>query len=223
MGGIVVGISCSLLLPQLHGQQHFMAGMAQSLVGVSVGAGLLYFILRAGRVAFGRQRLRFAGDARIVFTDSALILPDRAIAFDDLFHRKSDTLLVHARRAVMAGITYQDVPIRLTRDTLRVGTDEFVSKEITHLEATAGEIALPREAMGLGDVKLMAAIGAFLGWQAVVFSLMVSSLIGSLVGYGLFAARRGQRSDRLPYGPFIAVAAAIWVFAGKEILTFFVY
>jgi len=75
--------------------------------------------------------------------------------------------------------------------------------------------------MGMGDVKLMAAIGAFLGWQAVIFSLMVSSLIGSLVGCGLIAARRRQWSDRLPYGPYIALAATIWIFAGKQILTFF--
>jgi leader peptidase (prepilin peptidase)/N-methyltransferase len=71
--------------------------------------------------------------------------------------------------------------------------------------------------MGLGDVKFMAAIGAFLGWQAVIFSLMVSSMIGSVVGVALIALRKREWSSRLPYGPYIALAAALWVFGGKRL------
>jgi leader peptidase (prepilin peptidase)/N-methyltransferase len=89
---------------------------------------------------------------------------------------------------------------------------------ISQMEAAGTEIVLPREAMGFGDVKFMAAIGAFLGWQAVLFSLMASSLIGSLVGVGLIATRRRQWSSRLPYGPYIALAAIIWIFGGSQIL-----
>jgi leader peptidase (prepilin peptidase)/N-methyltransferase len=113
------------------------------------------------------------------------------------------------------------VPVRLTPASLRIGHDTFNLEDVSRLEATGTELVLPREAMGMGDVKLMAAIGAFLGWQAVIFSLMVSSVIGSLVGFGLIAARRRQWSSRLPYGPYIALAAAIWIFAGKPLLAWF--
>ena len=78
----------------------------------------------------------------------------------------------------------------------------------------AGQIVLPREAMGLGDVKFMAAIGAFLGWPAVVFSLAFSSVIGSIVGVTLILTRKRDWSSRLPYGPYIALAAVIWIFGG---------
>jgi leader peptidase (prepilin peptidase)/N-methyltransferase len=91
-------------------------------------------------------------------------------------------------------------------------------EEVPHLEAVSAEIVLTREAMGLGDVKFMAAIGAFLGWQAVLFSLVVSSFIGSLVGIGLVAARKRALSSRLPYGPYIAMAAAVWIFAGHDLV-----
>jgi leader peptidase (prepilin peptidase)/N-methyltransferase len=77
---------------------------------------------------------------------------------------------------------------------------------------------LPREAMGLGDVKFMGAIGAFVGWQGVVFSLMVSSMIGAVTGIMLIALRRREWSSRMPYGPYIALAAAIWIFFGRTIV-----
>jgi leader peptidase (prepilin peptidase)/N-methyltransferase len=72
--------------------------------------------------------------------------------------------------------------------------------------------------MGLGDVKFMGAIGAFIGWQGVIFSLMLSSMIGAVAGLTLIAMRRRRWSSRIPYGPYIALAAVIWIFLGKEIV-----
>jgi len=221
LGGIAAGLLCSLALPQLHGQSMVMGGVARSLIGIGVGAGLLYCILRVGKLAFGRQRVRLANETRIVFTEKALWLPDGAIPFDDLFFRGSDTIVVQARTVEIAGATYQDVPIRLTRDQLWIGADQFDRREVPRIEATTAGVTLPREAMGMGDVKFMAAIGAFLGWQAVLFSLAASSLIGSAVGCVLIAARRRQWTDRLPFGPYIALAAAIWIFWGHKLLSLF--
>jgi leader peptidase (prepilin peptidase)/N-methyltransferase len=65
----------------------------------------------------------------------------------------------------------------------------------------------------------MAAIGAFLGWQATVFSLMASSMIGALVGVAMIALGKKEWSGRLPYGPYIALATLLWIFGGKEMLT----
>lgn len=70
-----------------------------------------------------------------------------------------------------------------------------------------------REGMGGGDVKLAALLGACLGWQGMLMTLMAGSLLGTLIGVGLISAGRSRWLTRLPYGSFLspaAVAALIW-------------
>jgi leader peptidase (prepilin peptidase) / N-methyltransferase len=108
--------------------------------------------------------------------------------------------------------------VRLTSNRLRIGKEELKPEDVPHLEAVCAEIVLPREAMGLGDVKFMAAIGAFLGWKAVVFSLTLSCIIGAMVGITLIVLRRREWSSQLPFGPYIALAATVWVFTGEGLV-----
>ena len=83
--------------------------------------------------------------------------------------------------------------------------------------AVLGKIVFRKDAMGFGDVKLLSAIGAFLGWRAVLFTVMVSSLIGSVVGIGLVMSRRKEMQSRIPYGPYLALAAVIWILWGPTL------
>lgn len=83
--------------------------------------------------------------------------------------------------------------------------------------AVVGKAVFKKEAMGFGDVKLMGAIGAFFGWRAVLFTVMASSLAGSVVGIGLVLARRKELQSRIPYGPYLSLAALIWLLWGPAI------
>jgi len=216
LSGIGAGFLCSLFLPELH-QAHSPAdSLGQSLIGIAFGSGLIYLILRLGKILFGRQKLQLPSEAKVVFTETAVVLPEKEIPYEELFYRHSDVIALDARTVEMIDRCYQNVLVRLTPETLRIGDDEFDPKQVPHLEAVTGEILLPREAMGLGDVKFMGAIGAFLGWQGVGFALMVSSLVGSVIGVGLILAGRRAWSSRMPYGPYIAIAAAIWIFGGRQ-------
>lgn len=66
-----------------------------------------------------------------------------------------------------------------------------------------------RGGMGLGDVKLLAMIGAFLGWQGAFYTLLFGSVLGSIVGVSLILAGRKKRRDPIPFGPFLAAGAIV--------------
>lgn len=219
-GGMAVGLVASFLFPALHNVHTLTAGMWQSVLGLGAGAGIIYAILWLGKLLFGRQRLKLPVDTKIVFTETSVLLPDREIPYDELFYRQSDVITLRARTVELVDRGYEDVRVRLALRSgwLEIGGERMNPAEVPFLEAVSAEIVLPREAMGLGDVKFMGAIGAFLGWPGVVFSLMLSSMIGAVVGSALIALRRREWSSRMPYGPYIALAATIWIFGGKKIV-----
>jgi leader peptidase (prepilin peptidase)/N-methyltransferase len=74
------------------------------------------------------------------------------------------------------------------------------------------------EGLGMGDVKMLAMIGAFIGWQFTLLSLMLASFAGTIIGLALIATGRGTMKYALPFGTFLAIGAAVAATAGQSIL-----
>jgi leader peptidase (prepilin peptidase)/N-methyltransferase len=107
-----------------------------------------------------------------------------------------------------------------------VGT--YVQLETAVVGAMAGYLALwsvywlfklatGKEGMGYGDFKLLAALGAWLGWQMLPAIILLSSVVGAAVGLTLIVAVRHGRNVPIPFGPYLAAAGVIAAFWGPQI------
>ncbi|MGE5491076.1 MAG: prepilin peptidase [Actinomycetota bacterium] len=79
------------------------------------------------------------------------------------------------------------------------------------------KIITGKEGMGYGDFKLLAAIGAWLGWQMLPLTILLSSLVGAIVGIALIVIARHGRNVPIPFGPYLAAAGIIALFWGKPL------
>ena len=92
VGGMVAGFVCSFLLPSLHDEAAVSGSLRQSALGIVAGAGIIYLILRMGKLLFGRQKVALPADTKIIFTETAVHLPDKEIPYEELFYRQSDVI-----------------------------------------------------------------------------------------------------------------------------------
>lgn len=97
----------------------------------------------------------------------------------------------------------------------------FVGGGILWILAWASPYLFGKEGMGGGDIKLMAMIGAFLGWKPALITIMIGSLLGSLVGVTLIAAQIIKREEYIPFGPFLVCGALVTLFFGQPILDWY--
>ena len=222
LGGVAVGFIVSAGLPALHHVTRPADSLMASGLGILVGAGSVFGVLQLGKLLFGKVRVPLEEGESATFTESALHLPGEIVPFEEIFFRNSDTIRLHAKRLELVDRCQMNIDVALSPKRLLIGDESFDPETISFIKVESDELVIPREAMGFGDVKFMAAIGAFVGWQGALFSLMASAVVGATVGVGLMAIGRKEWSDRLPYGPYISLAAVIWIFFGEELLNIWI-
>jgi len=83
------------------------------------------------------------------------------------------------------------------------------------------KLATGKEGMGYGDFKLLAALGAWLGWQSIPMIILLSSLVGAAVGIALMVATKRGKDAPIPFGPYLAMAGWITLMWGDTILAFY--
>ena len=225
IGGVITGVVCSVAVPALMGTGSRLAAGVRSFLAAAVGYVILWIVLEAGKIAFGRKRIRF--EAPTLFTwakrgdDADFVVGTEESLWSDYFAREKDRLLLICEEVRIDHHTYGNVTLDFRYDRVAAEGHVTMLDDVTQISGVARELVIPREAMGRGDLKFLAAIGAFLGWRAVLFSLFAGSLLGSIVGLITLVVGKPVWSAKLPFGPYLAFGAVTWMFFGTFFLRWY--
>jgi leader peptidase (prepilin peptidase)/N-methyltransferase len=225
IGGIIAGAVSSVAVPALMQTDSRLAAGVRSLLAAALGYVILLIVLEAGKIAFGRKRIRFDAPTPFTWTkrgdDADFVVGPEESLWSDYFAREKDRLLLQCDEVRIDHHTYGNVTLDFRYDRVTAEGHAMRLDDVTQISGVARELVIPREAMGRGDLKFLAAIGAFLGWRAVLFSLFAGSLLGSIVGLITLVVGKPVWSAKLPFGPYLAFGAVTWMFFGNMFLRWY--
>ncbi|MBV9618100.1 MAG: prepilin peptidase, partial [Verrucomicrobia bacterium] len=153
--------------------------------------------------------------------DADFVVGEERSLWSDYFAREKDRLLLHCDEAKVDNRVFGMEVMEFHYNRVRVGAEEFALDTVDQITGVVRELEIPREAMGRGDLKFLAAIGAFLGWRGVLFSIFAGSVVGSVVGLITLLVGKRVWSAKLPFGPYLALGALIWMFFGEKFVQWY--
>ena len=225
IGGSVAGLIASVAVPELMNTDRRLFALLLSAGSAVLGYVLLWLVLEGGKVVFGKKRIRLDDPTPFTWTrhgdDADFVVGDEKTLWSEFFAREKDQLLLHCSTAKIGEREFTDVILRFHYNRVQVGTETFELDHLDQIGGVANEIEIPREAMGRGDLKFLACIGAFLGWRAVLFAIFAGSLYGSVIGLITLVLGKRVWSLKLPFGPYLALGAITWMFCGDFIVLWY--
>jgi len=226
IGGTIAGIVASFIVPELMNADSRLAALVRAALAAALGYVILWIVLEGGKIAFGKKRVKLDGSTLFTWTrqgdDADFIVGEERSLWSDYFAREKDRLLLHCDEAKIDNRAFGNEILEFHYNRVRVGPDEFMLDTVDRISGVAHELEIPREAMGRGDLKFLAAIGAFLGWRGVLFSIFAGSVVGSVVGLATLLIGRRVWSAKLPFGPYLAFGALTWMFFGEKFVQWYV-
>ena len=150
-----------------------------------------------------------------------LVAPLLVVLFIDLEHRLIPDVisLPGIVAGAMARLAFNHGPVTPVLIDIILGV--LVGGGFLCIVGLGYEFLKKQEGLGMGDVKLACMLGAFFGWKAIIFILLLSSLLGSVVGIVLIVIFRKGLKFAMPFGPFLVAAAYVHLFFGEKILNWY--
>lgn len=223
LGGLGVGLLFSALAPALQQEKTWQNGLLASVIGAAVGFCVLWSIVMLGKLMFGQIKHEFPEPVDFMISqpggeEEAIVIqlgPDDQYEWQDVFYRQWDRMDME-----IGEVSFNDIPQENSGKLKIVGDGFIIDGLKTDLEGvkkvhgTCTRAVVPREAMGFGDVKFIAMIGAFQGWQAVLITVMAACCIGAVIGS---IQKMMSKESKIPFGPYLALGAFIYIFTGAAI------
>ena len=219
----VIGNSLDPLLVTLVsvvGEVPWWKGGVLALIGLAAGWGILALVVILGKLLLGQRKEEFEEptdwslrEAESDEEELSFVVGEERIGWSELFYRKNDRIVIEGRGILVDGEPTEATEITIYRESILVDDERKSIESLKSLSGKAQKVIIPREAMGAGDPPLLGMIGAFIGWEGVLFTLFSSCL------YALFMAALGRIGfgRPQPFGPFLALGGLTWVFGGWKI------
>jgi leader peptidase (prepilin peptidase)/N-methyltransferase len=225
IGGTIAGILASFLVPALMATEGRWTALLTSALSAALGYAILWIVLEAGKKVFGKKRVRLDAPTPFTWTrkgdDADFVVGEEQGLWSDYFSRETDLLILLCDEAIVDGRNVGKTELRFHYNRVKIEGEEISLDTLEHISGIVRALQIPREAMGRGDLKFLAAIGAFLGWRAVLFSVFAGSLFGSLVGLVTMLVGRRVWSAKIPFGPYLAFGGLVWMFFGESLLSWY--
>ena len=229
IGGTVVGVIASFGIPHFHEREIWWQNGVAGLAGAAIGFGLLWLVVLMGKMMFGKIKHDFDKPTEFEISQPGgeeapiiIKLGEHEYEWGDVFFRKWDRLVMDTKSLYLDNQEVEFEEFLVLGDHLLIDGDRKELEDVKKVSGTIISAVVPREAMGFGDVKFIAMIGAFLGWQAVLVTIFSASIIGAVVGLIQKFLIREEWSRPLPFGPYLALGAFICLFiGGPEILNWY--
>lgn len=233
IGGAAAGVLSAWWVPELVEETTHARGALISLASAALGFGGLWLVVELGKLAFGRKKHDFKEEVTWEVSQPDDALPpvvtfgDKRYEWEDIFGRASDRMVVAGSFLQVNDRTFNGpLTAELWMEKLKVrqgsGLEEFSLEGVTTLNAKITQAVIPREAMGFGDTLFLMMIGAFCGWKSILFTVLAASVIGTVVALLHRITGRAEWGAKIPFGPYLALGAVLWVFYGPEFVEWYV-
>ncbi len=232
IGGTVAGLLCAAVVPELHGETGHWRGFLIALGSAALGLGLLWAVVEMGKLAFGRKKHEFDPPAgwEVAQPDESeppvVRFGEEELPWEDIFTRASDRMLVECEQLRVNEREWSGVTAELWMERLKIRQGKELAadlpwEEVKTVSGVTPRMVIPREAMGFGDVLFLMMIGAFAGWKAVLFTVLAASVLGTVVALLQRVTGRAAWSAKIPFGPYLAAGALLWVFYGPQLVAWY--
>ncbi len=232
-GGAAVGLLCAFWVPELVGQKEHLIGLGISFGSAAIGLGGLWLVVELGKLAFGRKKYAFEKAVHWEITQPndeeppVIRFGENELQWGDVFgYRANDRMIITCDELHVNAETFTATTAELWMEKLKVGggadIKEFALEGVTKLHGKITNLIIPREAMGMGDVFFLMMIGAFCGWQCVLFTILAASVIGTLFAMIHRITGRAEWGAKIPFGPYLALGAVLWLFYGPQFVDWYI-
>lgn len=205
-------------------------------IGLLLGSGFLLLFRKFGKFIWGKKKTIKKDAVKLTISKKGLqIQQKRDAKWSDFLIGKNDILKIYGKviqvtaesgHPPLDAVTYEsntDIEIIVKKARVSLGNESFPLDTFT-VDIRSGYWVVYQEVMGMGDIKLVAMLGAFLGPSAVLFIIAASSLVatffGVIQGVIFWTVFSRHWPKRIPFGPFIAVATIGYIFTGTEVIQY---